>query len=254
MEVLVCVKRVPAVGARVPLTDDGQEIDTRHLGFTIGPHEECAVEEAVRQVATHGGHVTVLAVGPPDVAEQLRYALAMGADRGVLVDTGPDELDPQATAAAIVHAVRLLAEDGAAFDVLLFGNESADCGHYQVGIRVARELGLPIVGGIKGIEVGDGQVHLRRHVSDGVEVYQVPLPAAVAVKEGINLPRYPTMPGRIRARTAKIRSIPFDPAPGGLRRLRLRQPRDERAEAVVLGRGAAAAPAIVDVLEDLGVV
>lgn len=251
MEVLVCVKRVPAPGAKVPLTADAQEIDTRHLGFTIGPHEECAVEEAVRMVAAHGGHATVLASGPPEVAEQVRYALAMGADHGVVVDTGPAELDPEATAAAIVHAVGELDQR---FDLVLFGNESADAGHYQVGIRVAHALGLPIVGGIKGIEVGDGGVRLRRDVTDGVEVYQVPLPVAVAVKEGLNLPRYPTMPGRLRARKAPLRTIAVAPAAGGLRKVRLRQPRDERAAAIVLGHGAAAAPAVVDVLEELGVI
>lgn len=256
---LVCVKRVPSVGARVPLTADAREIDTRHLGFTIGPHEECAVEEAVRQVAAHGGRVTVLAVGPPGVEEQLRYTLAMGADRGVRVDAGDGELDPEATSAAIVHAVRALT--GGSFDLLLFGNESADSGHYQVGVRVAHELGLPIVGGIKGIRIddevgsaGDRYVELRRGVADGVEVYRVPLPAAAAVKEGLNLPRYPTMRGRVRARKAAVGVVAVEPAPGGLRMLRLRQPRDERAGAVQLGRGAAAAAAIVDVLEDLGVV
>jgi electron transfer flavoprotein beta subunit len=249
------------VGARVPLTEDAREIDTRHLGFTIGPHEECAVEEAVRQVAVHGGRVTVLAVGPPGVEEQLRYSLAMGADRGVRVDAGASELDPEATSGAIVHAVRALTADAAAFDLLLFGNESADCGHYQVGVRVAHELGLPIVGGIKGIRIDDevgcapgGYVELRRDVTDGVEVYRLPLPAAAAVKEGLNLPRYPTMRGRVRARKAVVGVVAVEPAPGGLRMLRLRQPRDERAGAVLLGRGAAAAPAIVDVLEDLGVV
>ncbi len=252
MEVLVCVKRVPAPGAKVPLTEDAQAIDTRHLGFTIGPHEECAVEEAVRIVAANGGHATVLAVGPPDVEEQLRYALAMGADHGVLVDTGPAELDPEATAAAIVHAIGTL--DGPPFDLILFGTESADAGHYQVGIRVACALGLPIVGGIKGIELGEGQVRLLRDVADGVEVYQVPLPTAVAVKEGLNLPRYPSMPGRLRARKTRLRAVPAEQAAGGLRKVRLRQPRDDRAAAIVLGHGAAAAPAVVDVLEELGVV
>ncbi|MQA60220.1 MAG: electron transfer flavoprotein beta subunit/FixA family protein [Actinophytocola sp.] len=255
MEVLVCVKRVPAPGAKVPLTEDAQDIDTRHLGFTIGPHEECAVEEAVRLVEAHGGHVTVLAAGPPEVAEQLRYALAMGADRGVLVDTGAAELDPEATAAAVVHAIRTL--DAEPFDLVLFGNESADAGHYQVGIRVACELGLPIVGGIKGIDVdgaaGD-RLRLRRDVATGVEVYEVPLPTAAAVKEGLNLPRYPTMPGRLKARKAQLLTIPFEPAAGGLRKVRLRQPHDDREAAIVLGHGAAAAPAVVDVLEELGAV
>lgn len=250
MEVLVCVKRVPAPGARVPLTDDAQEIDTRHLGFTIGPHEECAVEEAVRLVASHGGRVTVLAVGSPDAAEQLRYALAMGADRGVLVDIGAGELDPEATAAAIVHAIA----DEPPFDLVLFGDSSADAGHFQVGIRVACALGVPIVGGIKGIDVEDGAVRLRRDVSDGVEVYRLPLPAAAAVKEGLNLPRYPNLPGRLRAKKAPLRTVEFEPPRGGLRKVRLRQPADDRAAAVQLGTGAAAAPAMVDLLEELGVV
>lgn len=251
MEVLVCVKRVPAPGAKVPLTEDAQDIDTRYLGFTIGPHEECAVEEAVRLVAAHGGSVTVLAAGPLDVAEQLRYAISMGADHGVVVDIGPSELDPQATAAAIVDAARQL---DTRFDLVLFGNESADAGHYQVGIRVAYALGLPIVGGAKGIEAADGRVRLRREVPDGFEVYDVPLPAAVAVKEGLNLPRYPSMPGRLKAKKTQLRTIAVDPPAGGLRKVRLRQPRDDRAAAVVLGQGAAAAPAIVDMLEELGVV
>ncbi|WP_199431974.1 electron transfer flavoprotein subunit beta/FixA family protein [Qaidamihabitans albus] len=253
MEILVCVKRVPAPGAKVPLSADSREIDTRHLGFTIGPHEECAVEEAVRLVAGHGGQVTVLAVGPPEAEEQLRYALAMGADRGVLVETGPAELDPEATAAAIAQAVHTVTDGAPPFDLVLFGDSSADAGHYQVGIRVAAELGLPIVGGIKGIEVGDG-LRLRREVPDGAELYELPLPAAAAVREGLNLPRYPNLPGRLRARKASLRTIAFEPPVGGLRKLRLRQPADDRAETVLLGQGAAAAPAVVDVLEELGVV
>lgn len=250
MEVLVCVKRVPALGAKVPLTADSRDIDTRYLGFAIGPHEECAVEEAVRLVAAHGGRATVLAAGPPEVAEQLRYALAMGADHAVLVDTGPDELDPQATAAAITEAIRAT---GTRHDLVLFGNESADAGHYQVGVRVAHALGLPIVGGIKGIEPHGERVRLRREVPDGFEVYDLPLPAAAAVKEGLNLPRYPSMMGRLRAKKAQLQTIPVDPPAGGLRKVRLRQPRDDRAPAVLLGEGASAAPAVVDVLEQLGV-
>ncbi|MFO7192753.1 MULTISPECIES: electron transfer flavoprotein subunit beta/FixA family protein [Thermocrispum] len=250
LDVLVCVKRVPAPGAKVPLTEDGRDIDTRHLGFTIGPHEECAVEEAVRLKERHGGSATVLAVGPPEVAEQVRYAIAMGADRGVVVDTGQDELDPQATAAAIVHA---LGELDARFDLIMFGNESADAGHYQVGVRVATELGWPIVGGIKGIEVTDGGVRLRREIADGSEVYQLSLPAAVAVKEGLNLPRYPSLPGRLKAKKAKLDTISWQPPPGGLRKIRLRQPEEKRADSVLLGHGPEAAPAVVDVLEELGV-
>lgn len=256
MDVLVCVKRVAATGARILLTDDGRAIDTRHLGFTIGPHEECAVEEAVRISERLSGRVTVLTVGPPEAAEQLRYAISMGADDGVLVETGQEELDPEATAAAIVRAVRELASEGRSFDLVLFGNESADAGNYQVGIRVAYALGLPIVGGVKGIDVlpEERRALLHRAVATGVEVYEAPLPAAVAVKEGLNLPRYPSVKGRIKAKRAPVRRFEHSGDAGGLRKVRLRQPPEKQQETVVLGRGAEAAGPVVDVLEELGVV
>ena len=78
MHILVCVKRVPATGGRIVLTADGQEIDTRYLGFTVSPHEECAVEEAVRIVEAQGGSSTVLTLGPAAAEEQLRDAMAVG--------------------------------------------------------------------------------------------------------------------------------------------------------------------------------
>ena len=101
MRILVCVKRVPLTGGRMVLTEDEQAIETRHLGFTISPHEECGVEEAVRLVERHGGEVTVLTLGPAEAEEQIRDALATGADRGILLQTDGEEWDPQATAAAI---------------------------------------------------------------------------------------------------------------------------------------------------------
>ena len=149
MKILVCVKRVPMTGGRIVLTDDAQEIKTQHLGFTISPHEECAVEEAVRIVEAGGGEVVVLALGPAEAEEQLRDCMAIGADRGILIKTDGTEWDPQATASAITDAAR---DEG--FDLILFGNESADSGNYQVGIRVAYALGLPGVTGLKKIDVG----------------------------------------------------------------------------------------------------
>src|SRR3954449_7606612 len=115
MRVLCCVKRVPITGGRMVLTADEQAIETRHLGFTISPHEECGVEEAVRIVEAGGGEVVVLTLGPAEAEEQLRDCRAIGAERGILLKTS-DEWDAQATAAAIVDAVRA---DGP-FDLLLF--------------------------------------------------------------------------------------------------------------------------------------
>ncbi|PSK96972.1 electron transfer flavoprotein beta subunit [Haloactinopolyspora alba] len=256
MDICVCVKRVPGTGSTILLTDDGMNVDTRHLGFTIGPHEECAVEEAVQIVTAHGGSVTVLTAGPPEAEEQLRYALSLGADRGVLIDTGPEELDAEQTASALTQAIRQLESGGSRFDMLLFGNESADASHYQVGIRVACALELPMVGGVKGIQIDEaaGTLDLRRDAAGGIEVYRTPLPAAVAVAEGLNLPRYPSMRGRLRAMKARLDTVEVQLEPGGLRKRGLRRPAEQGSQTVMLGTGPEAADAVADVLEELGVV
>jgi electron transfer flavoprotein beta subunit len=249
VRILVCVKRVPLTGGKMVLTDDAQEIQTRHLGFTISPHEECAMEEAVRLVEAHGGESVVLTLGPPEAEEQLRDCMAIGADRGILLKTDGREWDPQATAAAIVAAAR---EHGP-FDLVLFGNESADAGNYQVGIRVAYALGLPVVTGLKKIEVRDGGVRCERDIGGARDIYEVPMPAVLTVLEGLNLPRYPSVPGRLRAKSKPLAvSEPGRPEPA-LEKLRLVVPAGEGRRAEVLGEGADAAPRVVEVLRELGV-
>jgi electron transfer flavoprotein beta subunit len=128
MEILVCIKRVPITGATIPLTEDGQEIVTRNMGFTIGPHEECAVEEAVQIVERLGGSVTVLTLGSTESEKQIRDSMSVGADRGILLQTDSKEWDPVATAKAIVDAVKAEKEAGQAYDLILFGTEAADSG------------------------------------------------------------------------------------------------------------------------------
>src|SRR3954463_6335321 len=179
MRILVCVKRVPAPGARINITPDGQAIDTAYLGFTMSPHEECAVEEAVQMVERHGGEATVLTLGPAEADEQLRYAASLGVAKAVLLPIDGGDWDPQRTAAAIASAIKEIEARDGAFDLILFGNESADSGGFQVGIRVAHALDRPVVNGIKGIDIDIDGDHLRaRRESDaGVEVYEVPLPA-----------------------------------------------------------------------------
>jgi electron transfer flavoprotein beta subunit len=141
---------------------------------------------------------------------------------------------------------------GGHFDLILFGNESADAGGYQVGIRVAHGLGRPVISGIKGIAIEEGAVVARRETDAGFEVYRLPLPAVVAVKEGINLPRYPTLPSRLKAKKAEVTVVEPSLAPGGLRMLRLVNPPEVATSTTILGHGPDAAPAVADLLEDLG--
>ena len=245
----MCVKRVPITGGKIVLTDDEQAIRTLHLGFTISPHEECGVEEAVRIVEQHGGESVVLTLGPPEGEEQLRECLAIGADRAIHLVTGEEEWDPQATAAAIVEAVR--AEEP--FELVVFGNESADAGNYQVGIRVAHALGLPCVTGLKGLAVEDGKARCEQVAGSGRDVYEVPLPAVVTVLEGLNLPRYPSVPAKLRAQRKPLDTrTPTRPQPR-LEKLRLVVPPGQGKQAEILGTGADAAPVVVEVMQQLGV-
>ena len=250
MNVFVSVKRVPLTGGKIVLTDDRRAISTRHLGFTVSPHEECAAEEAVRIVEQLGGQSTVLTLGPPEAEEQLRDMMAIGIDRAVHLVTGGDEWDPQATASAIADAVRAQPEP---YDLLLFGNESADAGNYQVAIRVAYALGMPCITGVKAIAVQDARVRCEQEVEGGRDVYEASLPAVVTVKEGLNLPRYPSVPGRLRAKRKPVESsAPERPAPK-LEMLRLKLPEGTGKQVQLLGDGPQAAPAVVGILRELGV-
>src|SRR5215472_1511175 len=251
MEILVCVKRVPQVGGKIVVTDDGQDVDTRMSGFAMSPHEECAVEEAVQITERLGGTASVLTLGPPAAAEQLRDALALGAGRAVLLETDGREWGPIATADAIAAEARRRAGDGPGYDLLLLGNEAADTGDYQVGVRVAHALGWPCVTGIKGIEITDGTVRARREYRGAEELFEFGLPAVITVKEGINLPRYPSLPGRLRAKRAVIETHQPQWRPDGLRKQALRVPETERKQATVLGTGVDAVPALVTVLDEL---
>jgi electron transfer flavoprotein beta subunit len=251
VEILVCVKRVPTVGGKIAVTPDGQEVDTRTSGFSISPHEECAVEEAVQiteRAGGSGGSVSVLTLGPEAAIEQLRGALALGAGRAVLLETDGREFGPIATAAAIAAEVR-----AHGYDLVLLGNEAADTGDYQVGIRLAHELGWPVATGIKSLSASPDGVVARREYRGVEEAYQLPLPAVITVKEGINLPRYPSLPGRLRAKRVAVERSSPPWAAEGLRKETLRVPASAKHQATVLGHGADAVPELVRVLDELGI-
>jgi electron transfer flavoprotein beta subunit len=254
MRVAVCVKRVPITGGRIVLTDDARAINTQHLGFTISPHEECGVEESVRLIEANKGESVVLTLGPPEAADQLRDAMALGIDRAIHLHTDGREWDCESTAAALLEAIRADEAANGTFDIIFFGNESADSAGFQVGIRVAYGLGRPCVTGLKKVTVEGASVRCEQEVERGRDVYVVALPAVLTVKEGLNLPRYPSVPGRMRARNKPVHVVaPIRPEPR-LELVRLAVPAGQGRRAESLGNGAASAPAVVEVLVRAGLV
>jgi electron transfer flavoprotein beta subunit len=244
---------VPFTGGKMVLAPDSMALETRHLGFTISPHEECGVEEAVRIIESQKGESVVLTLGPPEAAEQLRDAMALGIDRAIHLQTDGQEWDPQGTAAAIVEAI--YADEAAAgpFDLIFFGNESADAGGFQVGLRVAHALGRPCVTGLKGVRVEGSSVRCEQDTGNGRDVYLVPLPTVVTVREGLNLPRYPSVPGRLRAaRKPVATSSPARPD-SQLQLVGLMVPGGSGRQTKLLGSGPSAAPVVVETLMEIGI-
>ena len=250
MDVLVCLKRVPIAGGTFLLTPDNRDIETKHLGFGVSPHEENAVEAGVQLVEQMGGSLTLLTLGPTDAEEQLRAQLAIGASRAILLETDGQDWDPQATAAALVEAIN--AEE-TKFDLIIFGAESADSAGYQIHIRVAHALNRPIITNVKAMTVGEGVVKCERVAGSERELYEAPLPAIVTVRDGLNIPRYPSVPGRIQARKKPVDiKKPVARVPK-LEKLQLTVAPTNSKGAEILGEGEAAVPALVEVLKKIGI-
>lgn len=252
--VLVCVKRVVDASGEVVLTPDGMAVDGRYAGYTTSAHEESAVALAVEVASGSGGIVTVLSVGSVDAVEQIRGAIAVGATDGVLVEADADAFGPADVAAAIAEVVRAREASGTTYDLVLVGNDAADSGDFQVGVRLAYALGRPVVAGMKTVTVDSGTATLTGDGPAGTEVYQVSLPAVVSILEGGASVKYPSVVGRMKAKKAEVETVTWSGTPQGNGRAGLEVPPPPPSQVTVLGEGPGAAPAVVEVLKQLGVV
>lgn len=251
--VLVCIKQVPHSSGEVLLSEDAQSVDARHVGYTVSPHEECAVELATQVAGATGGQATVLTLGPADSIEQLRNALAVGCTDAVLIEAEGDRFGPVDVAAAVAEVVRAREAAGTRYDLVLLGNDAADTGDFQVGVRLAYALGRPVLTGISTCEVQGDVVRARGDGPEGTEIFEVPLPAVIAVMEGGVSPRYPSIPGRMKAKRAPVETVTSNVDPAGSGRVRLKLPPDQPSSVEILGVGPEAAPAVVDLFTRIGV-
>ena len=251
--VTVCLKRVPDSSGEVLLTPDGQGVDGRYVGFTISNHELCAVELAIQVAAATGGEATVLTIGPAEAVDQLRSALSLGCTAATHVETDPAVLGPADVAREIAAVVTDHQEAGRPHDLVLLGNDAADSGDFQVGIRLAYALGRPVVAGVNRVEIAEQTAVAHAEGSTGQDTYELPLPAVLTVLEGGVEPRYPTITGRMKAKKAKVEVVAPQAEPHGSGRVRLTLPPAQPSNVEVLGQGADTAGAVVDLLQKLGV-
>jgi electron transfer flavoprotein beta subunit len=255
--VLVAVKRVPDSSSEVLLTADAQAVDGSKAGFTTSPHEECAVEIAT-QVVAGGGEATVVTIGDKDAAEQLRNALAVGCTQATHVVAEAHTLGPADIARELAAVVKDHEAAGRVHDLVLLGSDASDTGDFQVGIRLAYELGRPVVNGATTVTVEDSPDGSKSAVAigkgpEGQETYRVPLPAVVTIREGGVEPRYPSVKGRMAAKKVQIEEREPVSEHRGPQRVKLLLPPPTPSSVQILGEGPAAAPAVVDLFEQLGV-
>ena len=198
MNILVCLKQVPDTESQIKIAPDGKAIVTDNIKWVMNPYDECAVEEALRIKEKFGGEVTIIGVGPKRVTEAIRTALAMGADKGILVDdpalTGTDSLGTAKVLAAVIKDLE--------YDMILCGKQGVDDDYAVVGSNLAELLSIPQVSVVVKLEISeDGSVvKAHKEVEGGIFVIEAALPALITAQKGLNEPRYASLPGIMKAK------------------------------------------------------
>ncbi|RHW40683.1 electron transfer flavoprotein subunit beta/FixA family protein [Neobacillus notoginsengisoli] len=205
MNIFVLMKRTFDTEEKITLS--GGKINEDGAEFIINPYDEYAVEEAIRVRDAHGGEVTVVTVGSEEAEKQLRTALAMGADKAVLINTEDDvENGDQFTTAKIL--AEFLKDKEA--DLIIGGNVAIDGGSGQVGPRVAELLNLPYVTTITKLDIEGDKATIVRDIEGDSEVIEATLPLLVTAQQGLNDPRYPSLPGIMKAKKKPLEELELD--------------------------------------------
>ena len=248
MNAIVCIKRVPDSATRVRIASDGRTLDPAGVKYVMNPYDEFALEEAIRRREDAGsGSVTAIALGPPESAETLRQALAMGADEAILLEC-PGSHDGWSVARALADEIR-----DRSFDLVLFGKQAIDDDNLQVPQIVAELLDLPCATVVVELELADGKATARREVEGGHEVVEFGLPAVVAAQKGLNEPRYPSLKGIMAAKKKPLETKPVTLSEPTLELVSLAEPPQPAAGRIV-GEGPEAVPELVRALrEEAGV-
>lgn len=198
MNIIVCLKQVPDTETQIKIAADAKSIVKDDIKWVMNPYDEYGVEEALRIKEKRGGEVTVVGLGPKRVTESIRTALAMGADKGILIsDPAAEGSDSIATAKALAAAIK-----GLPYDIIFTGQRGVDEDNGLVGASLAEYLGIPHISVIVKVEVSqDGKsVKCHRPVEGQTLVIESSLPAIITAQKGLNEPRYASLPGIMKAK------------------------------------------------------
>jgi len=219
MNILVCMKQVPDTAIAIRLDAEQKSIDRSEITYVVNPFDEYAIEAGLQLKEKYGGEVTLVTMGPDRADEALRTGLAMGADKGVHIsDPALEGSDTLVTAKVLAAAIK-----GLPYDIVLCGKVATDDNSGQVGPALAELLGIPHISGATTLEVDDAakKATATREVEGGFMRMEVPIPAVITAEKDLNAPRYPSLPGIMKAKTKPVdkkdvASLGMDPSSVGL--------------------------------------
>jgi electron transfer flavoprotein beta subunit len=242
VRIAVCLKRVPDTTTKIIIAADGRSIDENGVKFIVNPYDEYAIEEALKlREAAGSGETVVYSVGGDAAQETIRTALAMGMERGVLLNAAPSA-DGLAVARALADELKV-----ANFDLILFGKLAVDDYNHQVGTMVAELLGLPCITSVAHLAISGGAVEAEREIEGGMEVVTCQLPAVLTCDKGLNNPRLPSLKGIMAAKKKPLEVKPVSLGASSVEVLGLTLP-PERKAGRILGEGPDMVPELVRLL------
>ncbi|MEI8134884.1 MAG: electron transfer flavoprotein subunit beta/FixA family protein [bacterium] len=234
MKIIVCVSHVPDTTTKINLTADAKQVDAAGVKFILNPYDEFAVEEALRLKEKNGGEVIAISVGSDTSKEAIRQALAMGADKGILVKG--EKSDSFSVAEMLASAISPLGAD-----IILLGKQSIDSDGMMVASMLSELLDLPAASVVVGLTIDGTTVRAEKEVEGGKEIISMSLPCIISAQKGLNEPRYPSLPNIMKAKSKPIEEIAGSAAPSRTLVVKMDKPDKKRIGKIIKVEGNASA-------------
>ncbi len=243
MNIVVCMKRVPDTATKIRINSENKAIDESGIEYVINPYDEYAIEAGLQIKEKEGGEVVILTLDSSDVAPVVRNALAMGADRAVILKCDRKPVDSFSTASALAEGLK-----GLNPDIILMGKQGVDYDNSQIGPMVAQLLGIPCVSVVTKLEVSDGKAVANRQIEGGEEVVESSLPAIFTAQKGLNEPRYASLKGIMAAKKKKLDEQDATVLEESIEVIKMEIP-PAREGGKIVGEGVDAVPELVKALQ-----
>lgn len=243
MKIVVTLSHVPDTATKIKINQDRKSIDPAGVSFIINPYDEFAIEEALRTKEKFGGEVVIVSYGNDSAKESIRKALAMGADKGILIK-GELNTDSLTVAEALASEISQLQPD-----IIFCGKQSVDYDSSAIGQMLAELLNYPSISTVVKLEIENGKVRAEREVEGGVEIVESTIPIVITAQKGLNEPRYASLKGIMSAKSKPIEEKIFELKTNRLIVNDLRLP-DTRRRSKILGTDASAVPELVKLLRE----